>query len=473
MSRSLYEEWLTLPVERKEAILDRLPEHVVSDMGNLPWWFMARPEQLTPEGDWHIWLLLAGRGFGKTRTCSEWLAKEVIDQPLAPDGTPTEWAIIAETFGDTRDVCVEGPSGILRALDRLGYSRDNGKILYNRSSWQIVFDSGQRIHMIGADDKDAGRGYNLAGIWADEIAKWRYPYETWVEGIAPALRIGTNPRAVVATTPKPNKLLIDWIGRTDGSVYLTRGSTFDNAANLSPTALSEFKARYEGTRIGRQELYGELLMDVEGALWTLSMIEQHRSGGNPQVVRRVVSIDPAVTANEDSDETGIIVCSRDGNGHGYVEADYSMRGTPNEWAQKVVAVFDEHQCDAIVIEVNQGGDMVANTLRTVRSNLPIREVRATKGKRLRAEPISAMYEQGRIHHVGVFGDLETQMTNWTQDDPNSPDRLDALVHGFTELMSGGGTEAYLRGLALVCGCGFPNTRGAEKCASCGAALKAG
>lgn len=473
MSLSLYEQLKSLPRDKQEAITARLDNSLMKEMGELPWWLLARPEQIPPKTNWHVWLILAGRGFGKTRSCAEWLANEVLMQPTASDGTPTEWAIIAETFSDTRTVCVEGPSGILRAFGRRGLTNGNG-LLYNKSAWQILLDTGQRIHMIGADNPDAGRGYNLAGVWADEVAKWRYPYETWVEGIAPALRIGTNPRAVVATTPKPNKLLKDWVSRTDGSVYVTRGSTFDNASNLSATALVELQARYEGTRIGRQELYGELLEDVDGALWNLTRIEETRlSEPIGRIVRRVVAVDPAVTNNADSDETGIIICARDDKGNGYVEADVSMKGTPDAWARAVVRAFDEYECDAIVVEVNQGGDMVAQTLRTVRPRLPIKEVRASKGKRLRAEPISALYEQGRIHHLGVHELLEEQMCSWTPDDPKSPDRLDALVHGLTELMEGGGAAAYLRNLAVVCACGFPNVKGTENCTSCGAILKAG
>ena len=297
--------------------------------------------------------------------------------------------------------------------------------------------------------------------------------ETW-DQLQFGLRLGDHPRVMVSTTPKPRPLIRELLARADGSVTVTRGSTFDNAKNLAPSALREFLARYEGTRLGKQELYGEILEDVEGALWTLALIERDRVPVLPGgVVRRVVSVDPAVTNNADSDETGIVVVSRDRDGQGYVEADLSMRGSPLEWAQRVVRAFDEYECDSVVVEVNQGGEMVAQTLRTVRPHLSIREVRATKGKRLRAEPISALYEQGRIHHVGTLDALESQMTTWTPDDLKSPDRLDALVHGLTDLMESGGAEAYLRSLALVCSCGFPNTMGAEVCHYCGASLKAG
>jgi phage terminase large subunit-like protein len=297
--------------------------------------------------------------------------------------------------------------------------------------------------------------------------------ETW-DQLRFGLRLGENPQTVVTTTPKPAQLIRELTNRQDGTVLVTRGSTFDNAKNLAPAALREYLARYEGTRLGRQELYGELLDDVEGALWSLTGIDRDRVAEIPgDIVRRVVAVDPAVTASMDSDETGIVVVSRDRNGHGYVEADHSMRGTPNEWARRVIECFDQYECDNIVVEVNQGGDMVGQTLRTVRPNIPLREVRASKGKRLRAEPISALYEQGRVHHVGALKALEDQMVTWTPDDPKSPDRLDALVHGLTDLMQAGGAEAYLRSLAVVCVCGLPNTAGAETCTYCGASLRAG
>lgn len=562
----------------------------------------ARPEQLAPDGEWSTWLYLAGRGSGKTRTGGEWLAYQAVTQPK------TRWAILAPTFGDARDTCIEGESGIQSTLNRYGaiqgYNRSQGQIRLRNGSiiqafsaeeperlrgpqhngawcfipgtlirtpnglvaieslkigdlvetstgvhpvlevgsrvaelWQLTFDGGS---LVGSGDHPVmtARGWvPLAGTWiddilclwtddrinaetastvaqslsreqgrsvvrdvstlgrvglvhnltvagshdyyannvlvhnCDELAVFRYAREAW-DQLQFGLRLGQHPRTFISTTPKPTVLLRELLKRSDGSVVISRGSTFDNAANLAPKALQEFLLRYEGTRLGRQELYGELIEDVEGALWSLALIESNRRElGN--IVRRVVSVDPAVTNTANSDETGIIVISRDRDGHGYVEADRSMRGTPLEWASRVVQVFDEFECDNVVVEVNQGGDMVTQTLRTVRSHLPIREVRATKGKRLRAEPISALYEQGRVHHVGVFRELEEQMTSWTPDDADSPDRLDALVHGFTELMQGGQTEAFLAGLAVFCACGFPNSRGAGVCVKCGAALAEG
>ena len=275
MALALLDQLIRLTPDERAAFVQTLTEDQISEIQQQPWWLVGRPEQQSPPGTWMIWLILAGRGWGKTRTGSEWLIDEILKNPTAPDGNPTEWAIIAETFSDTRVMCVDGPSGIMRVMERKGMKLGKD-FYYNRSSWQINFGEGQRLHMFGADDKDAGRGYNLSGVWADEIAKWRYPYETWHEGIAPALRIGKRPRAVITTTPKPVKAIREWVKREDDSIYVTRGSTFDNAANLSATALSELRARYEGTRIGRQELHGEVLTDIEGALWNLENLDELR-----------------------------------------------------------------------------------------------------------------------------------------------------------------------------------------------------
>jgi len=401
---------------------------------------------------------LAGRGAGKTRTAAEWLAYNAIREP------GTRWAIVAPTYASARDTCVEGESGILTVLRRYGALRN-----WNRSIGEIDLINSSKIKLFSGDEPERLRGPQHHGAWVDELASFRYA-DAW-DQLQFGLRLGTQPQTVVTTTPKPKALIKQLTNRRDGSVVITRGSTFDNKDNLAPAALAELLARYDGTRLGRQELYGELVEDVDGALWTVSLIEQHRVNVLPaNIVRRVVAVDPAVTANDTSDETGIIVACRDMIGNGYVEHDYSMRGRPDAWARRVVDAYDEHQADAIVIEVNQGGDLVAQTLRTIRPQLAIREVRASKGKKLRAEPISAMYEQGRIHHVGSLAILEDQMCSWTPDDPKSPDRLDALVWAMTDLMDGGGADAYLRALANMCSCGYPNRLNAEVCQKCGVRL---
>jgi phage terminase large subunit-like protein len=407
---------------------------LIEELNRKPWWFISRPEQQEPEGNWFIWLILSGRGWGKTRTGSEWLAQQVIKNPRTKDGVPTQWAIVAPTFGDAKNICVEGPSGFLKALQHQGLENERD-FIYNKSSHKIDFVDGARVHTFGADSPDSGRGLNLSGAWLDELASWQYPYESWTEGLAPALRIGDRPRVVVTTTPKPIKLIREWVSRSDDSIHVTRGSTFDNAKNLSSTALSELRNRYEGTRTGRQELYGEILEQADGALWIRNWIEDTRitKDNLPKLTRIVVGIDPAVTSGENSDETGIITCGIGVDKHYYVLADDTLRGTPNDWGKRAIQAYTRWKADRIVAEVNNGGDMVLMVIQQVDRSAPVKKVHATRNKTTRAEPISALYEQGKVHHVGGFPQLEDQMVLWTPDVKKSPDRLDALVWALTEL----------------------------------------
>lgn len=378
----------------------------------------ARPTQLPPAGDWQSWLILAGRGFGKTRTGAEWLAH----QALTHDGT--RWAVVAPTFGDARDVCMEGESGLKAVLDRYGVVAK-----WNRSHGELDLTNGSKIKLFSADEPERLRGPQHHGAWCDELAAWRYD-DAW-DQLRFGLRLGENPQTLVTTTPKPRPLVRRLL--ESPSTVVTRGSTFDNAANLSPAALEEFRARYDGTRLGRQELYGEVLEDVEGALFPLRLIEQHRVVAPPEALERiVVAVDPAVTSGASSDETGIITAGIH-DGHVYVLSDNSLRDTPDAWARAVVEQYHRAGADQIIIEGNQGGDLVVQVIRTVDRNVPVRKVTATRGKFLRAEPIAALYEQGRVHHVGTLAGLEDQMSSWTPDMPKSPDRLDALVWACTAL----------------------------------------
>jgi len=401
---------------------------------------------------------MAGRGAGKTRTAAEWLAWEAISQP------ETRWAIVAPTYGDARDTCVEGESGVLNVLRRYKVLKD-----WNRSLGEILLTNGSQIKLFSADKPDRFRGPQHHGAWCDELAAYRYS-DAW-DQLQFGMRLGDKPRIVVTTTPRPTALIRSLALRNDGSVAVTRGSTFDNAKNLAPSALLELEARYAGTRLGRQELYGEILDDVEGALWTRGLIERNRLQKAPQLARIVVSVDPAVTNTKDSDETGIVVVGSDATGQGYVLGDYSFKGSPLEWASKAVAVFDEWKADSILVEVNQGGDMVSAVLKQIRLGLPIREVRAHVGKRLRAEPVAAMYEQGRIHHVGEFAKLEDQMTVWTPDEPESPDRIDAMVQGFQDLLGTQNVMNYFNAIANFCpACNLPNPKSSPVCLKCGTAI---
>lgn len=432
MTGSLLERAARLPADARVEWLQSLDPPTLRAVVNQDWWVSARPDQVEPPGDWHVWLILSGRGWGKTRTGAEWIVDQVLAHPKDKDGVPTEWGAFAQTNTDARLVLVEGPSGLLNVLRKRGIEYQ-----YQIAPLKLTFPDGQRIHARGADDPDVGRGLNLAGAWLDELAKWRYAQKAWDEGIGPALRVlaeGTRPRAVITTTPKPLPLLKDFLARTDGSVYATRGATFDNASNLSPQALSELRHRYEGTRLGRQELFGELLLDVEGALWNWAMIEDYRTDHTPDdIVRRVVAVDPAVTNAEHSAETGIITAAVDRNGHIYIESDCSLKASPDGWARRVCIEYERAQADAVVIETNQGGDALKTIIHTVDPTVNVRKVAASKGKHARAEPVAALAEQGRIHHVGRFPDLEQQLTEWLPTDAVSPDRLDAYVWACTEL----------------------------------------
>lgn len=444
--------WLLLSLP---AMADDLTTRVAA--ARVRWEYeQARPEQLPPAGEWMIWLYMAGRGAGKTRTAAEWLAWEAVRQP------ETRWAVVGPTFSDVRDVCIEGESGLLAVLERYGMLRD--KNAWNRSIGELHLRNKSRIKIFSGDEPERFRGAQHHGAWVDELGAFRYD-DAW-DQLQFGLRLGKNPKTVVTTTPRPRPLIKGLLDRRDGSVVVTRGATMDNKANLAPTALAELLARYNGTRLGRQELYGEFLEDVENALWTTAMIDSHRLAEVPDdLVRTVVAVDPAITA--DGDLTGIVVCARDRKGDGYVLADHSMQGTPDAWARKVVELYDKFDADAIVVEVNQGGLMVAQTLKTVRKFLPIKEVRATKGKQMRAEPISAFYEQGRVHHVGTFPALEEQLCSWTPEIGKSPDRMDALVWGLTELMQQSNAAAYLAAISRTCKtCGFPNKLDAPVCSRC-------
>ena len=396
----------------------------------------AREKQIPPAGDWFVWMLLAGRGFGKTQTGSEWLVERALTQV-------GDYAIVAPTFAAARDVCVENStSGVLAVLRR----RSVGVRTWNRSIGELHLTNGSKMRLASAEEPDRLRGWNFAGGWCDELAAWRYD-ATWYEALVPAVRLGERPQIVVTTTPRPTALVRDLADRRDGSVVVTRGSTWENSYNLSKHALDELKARYAGTRLGRQELEGQLLDDVEGALWRREWIDNARTGLTVADVRRKLArIAIAIDPGHVDDETGIVaagrseekhcpVCGPVDAPHGFVLADRTCGNTADAWARVAIDLYDELEADKVVAEVNGAYDMVRFTLRTVRSGLPYDEVRATRGKQLRADPISALYEQGRVHHVGSFPDLEDQLCTWVPGEPGqkSPDRLDACVWALTYL----------------------------------------
>lgn len=423
LNKSLAES-LTLP--QRAQLLERLIDDEAAAL-LYDWAFWARPNQLAPTGDWRTWLVLAGRGFGKTRTGAEW-ARACVES-----GRYGRLALVAPTAADARDVMVEGESGVLAVCP------PNNKPLYEPSKRRLTWKSGAIATVYSADEPDRLRGPQHDAVWGDELAAWRYP-ETY-DMLMFGLRLGVDPKAVFTTTPRPVRLVRDLLLDTDCTV--TRGSTYDNRTNLAPAFYKQIVKKYEGTRLGRQELYAELLDDVEGALWTRAMIKA--AAVLPDMQRVIVAVDPAVTSGEDSDETGIVVAGVGVDGSGYVLADRSCRLSPDGWAKRAVQAYVDFSADRIVAEVNNGGDMVEQVIRTVDRSVPFTKVHASRGKRTRAEPVAALYEQGRISHAAAFPDLEDQLCGWTPESGESPDRLDALVWALTELMLTG-SEIKLRWL---------------------------
>jgi len=392
------------------------------------WFPTGRPEQKPdPDLDWLVFAYVAGRGAGKTRSGAEWVAEQALEHPR------TRWAVVAPTSADVRDTCIEGESGLGSVLRRRIPGLDWGKA-WNRTLLEVTLPNGSRVRGFSAEEPERLRGPQHHGAWADELAAWKY-HDAW-DQLQFGLRLGEVPRTFVTTTPKPTKTvraLFDRARRGAG-VMLVGGSTFDNAANLSAAALTELREQYEGTRLGRQELYGELLLDTPGALWTQDMIEAARIAVAPPLRRVVVAIDPAVTSGEESDSTGIVAAGIGFDGNIYVLHDRTCRLSPEGWARRAVELYDEVAGDRIVAEVNNGGDLVEAVLRTVDQRVPYTKVTASRGKRMRAEPIAALYEQGKVHHVGAFDELEDQMTTWTPEAAGSPDRLDALVWAVSHLV---------------------------------------
>lgn len=418
------------PQAVQSQILNELTEGQASELDH-DWRFWGRPSQFQPEGnDWLYWLFIAGRGAGKTRSGSEWVREQV----KAGSG---RIGLIAPTAADARDVMVEGESGLLSVCWEGDKTLDGvkcGKPLYESSKRQLTWENGAIAKLYSAEEPERLRGPQHEVLWCDELAAWQYLRDTWDMAMF-GLRLGSWPRVMVTTTPKPVSLLRELI--KDKQARITGGSTFDNAANLAPSFIKAIRDKYDGTRLGRQELYAELLDEAEGALWTRAMIEQAHVKAAPEMARIVIAIDPAITAKEESDETGIVAAGLGRDGKGYLLKDVSGRYSPGDWAKKAIGLFKELGADRIVAEGNQGGDMVRHTIQTEWNNAPVTIVHASRGKAARAEPVAALYEQGKVKHVGTFPSLEDQLVTWEPlSGMPSPDRLDALVWAFTELMIG-------------------------------------
>ena len=419
------------------------------------WDFWARDEQRAPtDPDWLTWLILAGRGFGKTRSGAEWVNE------LMTSGHYGHMALVADDAADARDIMVDGESGILACAPPWN------KPKYEPSKKRLTWPNGARALIFSADDPESLRGPQHDCAWLDEMCKWRYQQEAY-DQLQFGLRLGKRPIQCITTTPKPTKLLKSIIARK--STRITKGSTYDNLMNMAPTFREAIVGKYEGTRLGRQELFAEILDDNPNAIFSMALVEQYRhhltkvmSDGSavenpfPELVRKVVAVDPPITANPKSDECGIVVSGKTaGNGrvgseHYYILGDRSVQGkSPEGWATQAIRAYHTFEADAIVAEVNQGGDMVQSVINSIDANIRVIKVHATRGKTKRAEPIAGLYEQGRVHHVGTMGTLEDQMCDWDPslgDNQDSPDRMDALVWGVTNLMGSTQSEPSIRSL---------------------------
>lgn len=386
--------------------------------------FWGRKDQLEPEefkiGDYLSWMILAGRGWGKSRVGSETTNLRVREGRISRIG------LIAPTAADARDVMVEGVSGIIVT------SPPWFRAEYHPSRREIIWPNGAKATIFSAEDPDQIRGHQHDWLWMDELAAWSHlTMQDAFDQAMFTLRQGSA-QYMITTTPRPIKIIRDLLKRS--SVYVTRGSSYDNLQNLSPTFREQIISQYEGTRLGRQELNAEILDDTPGALWTASNLDEFRIKKEdcPPLKRIAIGVDPA--GSREGHEIGICVGGIAYDSQGYLLADLSMHGSPDEWANRVIEAYDEYQADSIVIENNFGGQMVSSVIRNIRPEAAIKEVRASRGKAVRAEPISMLYERGLIHHAGGFPILEDQLTTWLAEE-GSNDRLDALVWLFTELMS--------------------------------------
>jgi phage terminase large subunit-like protein len=430
MGESMMERIVKLPPDLKQEALAKLDPEIV----NWQWSLWGRPEQLAPEGNWNIWIYLAGRGAGKTRAAAEW----VREQAKYTNTGQRRFALVARTAADVRDVIVEGESGIMNVTP------PSERPLYEPSKRRLTWPNGNTATCFTADEPDSLRGPQFTHAWGDEVAAWRQTPDaagmTAFDNLRVGTRLGANPQIMITTTPKRVPLLYQLLAEADKGkkVVVTRGSTLDNRGNLSEAYLDTIVGVYEGTRLAQQELYGEMLSDVEGALWTIEMIEASRHGVlPPSAPLRIIGVDPSVAENP-RDACGIIVCASTADRdlykrHAWVLEDATVHGSPELWANKVVEMARRWGAP-VVAEVNQGGALVRNAINAIDPNVKVLEVHSKHGKALRAEPTVLAYEQGRVHHLGYLADLETQMTQWIPGEGKSPDRVDALVHALTALM---------------------------------------
>lgn len=410
------------------------------------WDLRARPDQMAPAGDWwNTWLIVAGRGAGKTRSGAEFVRQRVEGKTPLGKGLWQYVALIAADAADARDVMVEGESGILAC------SPPDFRPYYEPSKRRLTWPNGARATLYSAEDPEALRGPQSDGGWCDEIAKWKYAQATW-DNFMFGLRLGRLPQVCATTTPRNTLLFKELI--KDPTTTITRATTYANRQFLAPAFFDRILKKYEGTRLGRQEIMAELLEDNPDALWNRKLVDEFRQTALQErailekIVTKVVAIDPAVTSGEKSDETGIVVAGRDRDYNGYLFADKSVQGyKPSEWAREAVALYYEHDCDYIVVEVNNGGEMIKETIEAIDANVKVVMVHASKGKAIRAQPIATKAEKGEIMHCGAYPQLEDELCSFTIDydrkTMGSPNRLDAYVWAFTELLLKGEAQEEL------------------------------
>jgi phage terminase large subunit-like protein len=421
-----------LPDDVRSAALRSLEDERVARLA-YTWEGWARDDQLAPAATatgapWRTWLVLGGRGAGKTRTGAEWVRARAVGPPHSLQRA-RRIALVGETIGQVRSVMIEGLSGLLSIHPAA--ERPHFEVSRNQLAWP----NGTIAQLFAADDPDSLRGPQFDAAWCDELCKWRRPERAW-DNLQFALRLGSLPQCVVTTTPRPIALLTAIM--KDEATVTDRSRTADNAANLAPAFLAEMQRRYADTPIGRQELEGEIVEDRMTGLWKRHWLSQARLTARPELRRIVVAVDPPVTSTAGADSCGIVIAGLGVDGRGYVIGDRTIQGRdPATWAHAAVAAYHDYQADRIVVETNQGGDLVVLVFKGIDANLPVKKVYASRGKYLRAEPISVLYAEGRIAHVGEFPELERQMCDFAADglsNGKSPDRLDALVWALTELM---------------------------------------
>ncbi len=420
-------------LEQAEEFLDGLSEGALLALPYI-FDFWAMPHQLPPDGDWRSWVIMGGRGAGKTRAGSEWV-RAMVEGSLPMDaGRARRVALVGETIDQVREVMIFGDSGILAC------SPPDRRPKWEATRKRLVWPNGAVAQVFSAYEPEGLRGPQFDAAWADELAKWKKAEDAW-DMLQFALRLGQHPQQVVTTTPRNVGVLKDLL--KNRSTVVTHAPTEANRAYLAKSFLEEVRSRYAGTRLGRQELDGVLLEDIEGALWTAGDLDQRRVGKAPEVTRVVVAVDPPVSSHAGSDECGIVVAGVVAEGspqdwRAYVLEDASVHAkSPMGWAEAALAAMHRHGADRLVAEVNQGGDLVEAVVRQINPLVSYRGVRAMRGKVARAEPVAALYEQGRVKHVRGLGDLEDQMCQMSAQGfmgKGSPDRVDALVWALTDLM---------------------------------------